>query len=134
MLDELVEALDINISTLIFTNTRSQSERWYQALLFALPEFSDRIALHHGSIDVKEREAIEAGVKAGSIKWVICTSSLDLGVDFQPVERVVQIGSAKNLARLLQRAGRSAHIPEGTSEILFLPTNADSASNNACLW
>ena len=124
MFETLVAALDIDTSTLIFTNTRSQSERWYQALLFALPEAGDRIALHHGSIDVKAREAIEAGVKTGGIKWVVCTSSLDLGVDFQPVERVVQIGSAKNLARLLQRAGRSAHIPEGTSEILFLPTNA----------
>ncbi|MEB3360390.1 MAG: ligase-associated DNA damage response DEXH box helicase [Synechococcales bacterium] len=124
MFQELVDALDIETSTLIFTNTRSQSERWYQALQFAVPEYGDRIALHHGSIHVKEREAIEAGVKSGDIKWVVCTSSLDLGVDFQPVERVVQIGSAKNLARLLQRAGRSAHIPEGTSEILFLPTNA----------
>jgi ATP-dependent Lhr-like helicase len=55
---------------------------------------------------------------------VVCTSSLDLGVDFQPVERVVQIGSAKNLARLLQRAGRSAHCPGGTSQVLFMPTNA----------
>ncbi|MEB3210835.1 MAG: ligase-associated DNA damage response DEXH box helicase [Leptolyngbyaceae bacterium] len=124
MFQELVDALDIEISTLIFTNTRSQAERWYQAIQFAMSEEGDRIALHHGSIDVKEREAIEAGVKNGSVKWVICTSSLDLGVDFQPVERVVQIGSAKNLARLLQRAGRSAHIPEGTSEIFFLPTNA----------
>jgi ATP-dependent Lhr-like helicase len=124
MFQELVDALDINRSTLIFTNTRAQAERWFQALSFAVPEYVDRIALHHGSIDVQEREAIEAGVKAGQIKWVVCTSSLDLGVDFQPVERVVQIGSAKNLARLLQRAGRSAHVPEGTSEILFLPTNA----------
>ncbi|MBW4460732.1 MAG: ligase-associated DNA damage response DEXH box helicase [Nodosilinea sp. WJT8-NPBG4] len=124
MFETLVEALDIEKSTLIFTNTRNQSERWYQALNFALPEEADRIALHHGSIDVKEREAIEAGVKSGDIKWVVCTSSLDLGVDFQPVERVVQIGSAKNLARLLQRAGRSAHVPEGTSEVFFLPTNA----------
>jgi ATP-dependent Lhr-like helicase len=124
MLDELVEALDIDTSTLIFTNTRSQSEIWFQALTFALPDEADRIALHHGSIDVKQREAIEAGVKAGEIKWVVCTSSLDLGVDFQPVERVVQIGSARNLARLLQRAGRSAHVPEGTAEVLFLPTNA----------
>ncbi|MBD1914731.1 MULTISPECIES: ligase-associated DNA damage response DEXH box helicase [Cyanophyceae] len=124
MFETLVEALDIEKSTLIFTNTRNQAERWYQALNFALPEEADRIALHHGSIDVKEREAIEAGVKSGDIKWVVCTSSLDLGVDFQPVERVVQIGSAKNLARLLQRAGRSAHVPEGTSEVFFLPTNA----------
>lgn len=124
MVEELISALDIHISTLIFTNTRSQSERWYQALVYALPEHADQIALHHGSIEVKTREAIEAALKAGEIKWVVCTSSLDLGVDFQPVERVVQIGSAKNLARLLQRAGRSAHIPQGTSEVLFLPTNA----------
>ncbi|MGF1519016.1 MAG: DEAD/DEAH box helicase, partial [Nodosilinea sp.] len=124
MFETLVAALDMEKSTLIFTNTRNQAERWYQALNFALPEEAERIALHHGSIDVKEREAIEAGVKSGDIKWVVCTSSLDLGVDFQPVERVVQIGSAKNLARLLQRAGRSAHVPEGTSEVFFLPTNA----------
>lgn len=124
MFESLVAALDIDTSTLIFTNTRSQSERWFQALTFALPEHGDRIALHHSSIDFKEREAIEAGLKKGDIKWVVCTSSLDLGVDFQPVERVVQIGSAKNLARLLQRAGRSAHVPQGTSEVLFLPTNA----------
>ncbi|WP_448599876.1 ligase-associated DNA damage response DEXH box helicase [Thermoleptolyngbya sp.] len=124
MFQELVDALDIETSTLIFTNTRAQAEKWYQALLFALPDQADRIALHHGSIDVQEREAIEAAVKTGSIKWVVCTSSLDLGVDFQPVERVVQIGSAKKLARLLQRAGRSAHVPEGTSEIFFLPTNS----------
>ncbi|PSN20088.1 DNA ligase-associated DEXH box helicase [filamentous cyanobacterium CCP5] len=124
MFEALVEALDIDRSTLIFTNTRNQSERWFQALHFALPEHADKIALHHGSIDVKEREAIEAAVKTGDIRWVVCTSSLDLGVDFQPVERVVQIGSPKNLARLLQRAGRSAHVPEGTSEVFFLPTNA----------
>lgn len=124
MFETLVEALDLEKSTLIFTNTRNQAERWFQALTFALPDQTDKIALHHGSIDVKEREAIEAGVKAGTIKWVVCTSSLDLGVDFQPVERIVQIGSAKNLARLLQRAGRSAHVPEGTSEVLFLPTHA----------
>lgn len=124
LFETLVEALDLEKSTLIFTNTRNQAERWYQALRFALPDHESRLALHHGSIDVKEREAIEAGVKTGDIKWVVCTSSLDLGVDFQPVERVVQIGSAKNLARLLQRAGRSAHVPEGTAEVFFLPTNA----------
>lgn len=124
MFEELVDALDIEKSTLIFTNTRNQAERWFQALQFSMPDHEHQIALHHGSIDVKEREAIEAGVKQGDIKWVVCTSSLDLGVDFQPVQRVVQIGSAKNLARLLQRAGRSAHVPEGTSEVFFLPTNA----------
>ena len=124
MFETLVAALDIDKSTLIFTNTRNQAERWYQALCFAMPTDTDKIALHHGSIDAKTREAIEAGVKTGNIRWIVCTSSLDLGVDFQPVERVVQIGSAKNLARLLQRAGRSAHVPEGTSEVFFLPTHA----------
>ncbi|MGB7087581.1 MAG: DEAD/DEAH box helicase, partial [Phormidesmis sp.] len=124
MFEELVEALDIERSTLIFVNTRSQAERWFQALTFSMPDDEQHIALHHGSIDFATRQAIEAGIKTGEIKWVVCTSSLDLGVDFQPVERVVQIGSAKNLARLLQRAGRSAHVPGGTSEVFFLPTNA----------
>lgn len=124
LFETLVDALDIDKSTLIFTNTRNQAERWYQALSYALADDADKIALHHGSIDVKERAAIEAGVKTGDIRWIVCTSSLDLGVDFQPVERVVQVGSAKNLARLLQRAGRSAHVPAGTAEVFFLPTNA----------
>ncbi len=124
MYEELVGALDSRVSTLLFTNTRNQAERWHQCLRYACPEMEGSLALHHSAIDRSEREAIEAGVKAGSLRWVVCTSSLDLGVDFQPVERVVQIGSAKNLARLLQRAGRSAHTPGGTSQVLFLPTHA----------
>ena len=124
MYEELVAKLNPGISTLLFTNTRNQSERWHQCLRFACPEMEDALALHHSAIDRHEREAIEAAVKAGTIRWVVCTSSLDLGVDFQPVEQVVQIGSPKNLARLLQRAGRSAHVPGGTSQVLFMPTNA----------
>ena len=124
MYEELVAGLDPAVSTLLFTNTRNQAERWHQCLRFACPEMDDALALHHSAIDRAEREAIEARVKAGELRWVVCTSSLDLGVDFQPVERVVQIGSAKNLARLLQRAGRSAHCPGGTSQVLFMPTNA----------
>ena len=124
MYEDLVAGLDPAVSTLLFTNTRNQAERWHQCLRFACPEMEGALALHHSAIDRAEREAIEAGVKAGAIRWVVCTSSLDLGVDFQPVERVVQIGSAKNLARLLQRAGRSAHSPGGTSQVLFMPTNA----------
>jgi ATP-dependent Lhr-like helicase len=124
MHEELVAGLDPAIPTLLFTNTRNQAERWYQCLRFACPEMEGALALHHSAIDRAEREAIEAGVKAGQLSWVVCTSSLDLGVDFQPVERVVQIGSAKNLARLLQRAGRSAHKPGGTSQVLFMPTHA----------
>ncbi|MFM7695876.1 MAG: ligase-associated DNA damage response DEXH box helicase [Vulcanococcus sp.] len=124
MYEQLVAGLDPAVSTLLFTNTRNQAERWHQCLRFACPEMEDALALHHSAIDRSEREAIEARVKAGELRWVVCTSSLDLGVDFQPVERVVQIGSAKNLARLLQRAGRSAHCPGGTSQVLFMPTNA----------
>ena len=124
MYEQLVAGLDPAVSTLLFTNTRNQAERWHQCLRFACPEMEGLLALHHSAIDRAEREAIEARVKAGELRWVVCTSSLDLGVDFQPVERVVQIGSAKNLARLLQRAGRSAHTPGGTSQVLFMPTNA----------
>ncbi len=124
MYEHLVAALNPGISTLLFTNTRNQSERWHQCLRFACPEMDGAMALHHSAIDRSERESIEAAVKAGEIRWVVCTSSLDLGVDFQPVEQVVQIGSPKNLARLLQRAGRSAHLPGGTSQVLFMPTNA----------
>ncbi|MEI7664576.1 MAG: DEAD/DEAH box helicase [Synechococcaceae cyanobacterium ELA263] len=124
MHEELVAKLEPGISTLLFTNTRNQAERWHQCLRYACPEMEDGLALHHSSIERSRREAIEAAVKAGEIRWVVCTSSLDLGVDFQPVQTVVQIGSAKNLARLLQRAGRSAHCPGGTSQLLFMPTHA----------
>lgn len=120
----LLKILDKNKSTLLFTNTRNQSERWYQCLKFCLPEMDDKIALHHGSLDKDERKIVEEGVKHGFIKWVVCTSSLDLGIDFQPVDQIVQIGSAKNLARLIQRAGRSAHRPCGKSKIIFMPTNS----------
>jgi ATP-dependent Lhr-like helicase len=124
MHEVLVGSLEPTSSTLLFTNTRNQAERWHQCLRYTCPEMESALALHHSSLDRAEREAVEAGVKAGEIRWVVCTSSLDLGVDFQPVERVVQIGSAKHLARLLQRAGRSAHAPGRTSQVVFMPTNA----------
>lgn len=122
--EDLIGKLEPCTSTLLFTNTRNQAERWFQCLRYACPEMEGLLALHHSALDRTEREDIEAAVKAGAMLWVVCTSSLDLGVDFQPVERVVQIGSPKNLARLLQRAGRSAHLPGGTSQVLFMPTNA----------
>jgi len=120
----LLKEIDKNKSTLIFTNTRNQSERWFQCLRYFNPEMEDKIAIHHGSLDKEDRKRVEEGVKKGSIKWVVCTSSLDLGVDFQPVDQIVQIGSPKNIGRLIQRAGRSAHKPGGRSKILFMPTNA----------
>ncbi|MEB3305058.1 MAG: ligase-associated DNA damage response DEXH box helicase [Cyanobacteriota bacterium] len=124
MHETLVGALEPTTSTLLFTNTRNQAERWHQCLRYTCPEMEGALALHHSSLDRSTREGVEAGVKDGEIRWVVCTSSLDLGVDFQPVEQVVQIGSAKHLARLLQRAGRSAHTPGRTSHVLFMPTNA----------
>ncbi|HET9822343.1 MAG TPA: ligase-associated DNA damage response DEXH box helicase [Burkholderiaceae bacterium] len=110
-------------TTLVFTNVRSQAEIWYRLLLDARPEWAGRIALHHGSLDREVREWVEAGLKDGSLKAVVATSSLDLGVDFLPVERVLQIGSPKGVARLLQRAGRSGHAPGRTSRVTLVPTH-----------
>ena len=111
-------------STLIFTNTRSQTELWYQALLDAEPDLAGQIALHHGSLDRETREYVEQGIRSGALRAVVCTSSLDLGVDFRPVEQVLQIGSPKGIARILQRAGRSGHQPGATSRVTVVPTHA----------
>jgi ATP-dependent Lhr-like helicase len=111
-------------STIVFTNVRSQAEVWYQSLLDARPSWAGLIALHHGSLDKDVREWVEAGLKTGTLKAVVATSSLDLGVDFLPVERVLQIGSPKGVARLLQRAGRSGHAPGRVSRVTIVPTNA----------
>lgn len=110
-------------TALVFTNTRSQAEIWYQLLLEQRPDWAGQVALHHGSLDPGVREWVEQGLKAGTLKAVVATSSLDLGVDFLPVERVLQIGSAKGIARLLQRAGRSGHAPGRPSRITLVPTN-----------
>jgi len=124
LVDAVIEELEKSSVTLVFTNVRSQAEIWYQTILEAKPEWAGIIALHHGSLDREIREWVEAGLKAGSLKAVVCTSSLDLGVDFLPVERVLQIGSAKGVARLLQRAGRSGHAPGRPSRATLVPTNA----------
>ncbi len=110
-------------STLVFTNVRSQAEIWYQLLLESRPDWAGEIALHHGSMDKAQRAWVEEGLKQGRLRAVVATSSLDLGVDFLPVERVLQIGSAKGVARLLQRAGRSGHAPGRPSRITLVPTN-----------
>ncbi|MBK4735749.1 ligase-associated DNA damage response DEXH box helicase [Noviherbaspirillum pedocola] len=124
MLPQVAAEIDASRSTLVFTNTRAQSELWYQALLEARPDWAGLIALHHGSLDRSVRDWVEAGIGDGSLKAVVCTSSLDLGVDFAPVERVLQIGSAKGVARLLQRAGRSGHAPGRSSRVTLVPTNS----------
>lgn len=124
MLPQVVEEIERSITTLVFTNTRAQSELWFQALLEARPDWAGVIALHHGSLDRKVREWVELAVKEGRLKAVVCTSSLDLGVDFLPVERVIQIGSPKGVARLMQRAGRSGHAPGRASRLTLVPTQS----------
>ena len=124
MLPAVAAEIDAHANTLVFVNTRSQAERWYQALLEARPQWAGALALHHGSLDKQTREWVERGLKAGTLKAVVCTSSLDLGVDFLPVERVLQIGSPKGVARLLQRAGRSGHAPGRPSRVTLVPTHS----------
>ncbi|MBD9392671.1 ligase-associated DNA damage response DEXH box helicase [Acidovorax sp. ACV01] len=124
LLPQVVQSIEACASTLVFTNTRSQAERWYQALLEARPDWAGTLALHHGSLGQEVRAWVENGLKAGQLKAVVCTSSLDLGVDFLPVEQVLQIGSAKGVGRLVQRAGRSGHAPGRTSSITLVPTHS----------
>jgi ATP-dependent Lhr-like helicase len=124
LLPQVVEAIDAVQSCLVFTNTRAQTEIWYQALLDARPDWAGLIALHHGSLSRDVRDWVEAGLREGRLRCVVCTSSLDLGVDFSPVERVIQIGSPKGVARLIQRAGRSGHQPGAPSRVTVAPTNA----------
>ena len=124
LLPQLINAIEEGQSAIVFTNTRSQTEIWYQAILGARPDWAGTIALHHGSLDRKRRDWVEDGLRTGKLRCVVATSSLDLGVDFSPVDRVLQVGSPKGIARLLQRAGRSGHRPGATSRVTCVPTNA----------
>ncbi|RZA04223.1 MAG: DEAD/DEAH box helicase, partial [Proteobacteria bacterium] len=121
-LEEVLAYLDPEKATILFTNTRNQAERWYQALSIVKEEWGSQLALHHGSLHAKERERVELGIKDGSIRIVVATSSLDLGVDFPAVDRVFQIGSPKNVARMVQRAGRTRHRPGERSQLYFVPS------------
>jgi len=121
---KLVPILLSSRTSLIFINTRGMSETWYQTLLTVCPELAGSIALHHSSIDMELRNWIEDNLHTGNLKAVVCTASLDLGVDFRPVETVIQVGSPKGVARFLQRAGRSGHQPDAVSKIFFLPTHS----------
>jgi ATP-dependent Lhr-like helicase len=124
LLPRVVAAIEESRSTLVFTNTRAQCETWYQSLLAARPDWAGHMALHHGSLDRTKREWVEGQLREGALRCVVCTSTLDLGVDFAPVDRVVQIGTPKGVARLLQRAGRSGHQPGVPSRVTCVPTNA----------
>lgn len=124
LLDKVIEIVRKSNSTLIFTNTRSFAEIWYQRMLDMAPEFSGLMAMHHGSISQELRSWVEDQLHEGKLKAVVCTSSLDLGVDFRPVETVIQVGGPKGVARFLQRAGRSGHQPGAVSRIYFVPTHS----------
>ncbi|PZT46903.1 DNA ligase-associated DEXH box helicase, partial [Stenotrophomonas maltophilia] len=120
VLDALMQAR----SSLLFTNTRAQAELWHQALAAVWPEEPDTLALHHGSLDPVLRQQVEDGLRAGALRCVVATSSLDLGVDFPEVEQVLQLGSPKGVARLRQRAGRARHRPGASGSILCVPSHA----------
>lgn len=123
LLPRVVDLIETNRTTLVFTNTRSQTERWYQELLEAKPEWAGEIALHHSSLDAATRSWVENELRHGRLRCVVCTSSLDLGVDFPAVDAVLQVGSPKGVARLMQRAGRSGHQPGVASRVICVPTH-----------
>lgn len=124
LVDKIIPIIRESTTTLVFINTRGMTERWYQAILEAAPDLAGAIALHHGSIEQELRIWVEEALHKATLKVVVCTASLDLGVDFRPVETVIQVGSPKGVARFLQRAGRSGHQPGATSKIYFLPTHS----------
>ena len=124
MMDQVIPIIEAGKSVLMFTNTRSQTEIWYQKILESRPDWAGWIAMHHGSLDNSVRAWVENALHEGKLKLVVCTSSLDLGVDFRPVDRVIQVGSPKGVARFVQRAGRAGHQPGLPSEIFFVPTNS----------
>lgn len=124
LLEPVLSYLEDADSSLLFTNTRAQAEIWFESILKARMDWLETLGLHHGSIDRGLREQIEQGLRQGDFRCVVATSSLDLGVDFSPVDRVIQIGSPKGIARLAQRAGRCGHQPDGISQILCVPTHA----------
>ncbi|MFN5622229.1 MAG: ligase-associated DNA damage response DEXH box helicase [Flavobacteriales bacterium] len=124
MAEHLIPVIERSESTLVFTNVRSQCEIWYRKLLELNPDLAGVMAMHHGSISKEIRHWVEQSLHDGRLKAVVCTGSLDLGVDFAPVETIIQIGGPKGISRFVQRAGRSGHRPDAASTIYFLPTHS----------
>ncbi len=133
LIDKILPIIHKSESSLIFLNTRGQAEIWYQKLLEADPSLAGIIALHHGSMSKETRHWVEDALYDGHLKAVVCTSSLDLGVDFRPVGTIIQVGSPKGVARFAQRAGRSGHQPGATSKIFFVPTHSLELIEGAAL-
>lgn len=124
MVDEVIKLIDGGRTSIVFTNVRSQTEQWYQRIIETRDDFCGISALHHGSLDADVRRWVELALKEERLKFVVSTSSLDLGVDFSPVDRVMQIGSPKGVARAMQRAGRSGHAPGKVSKLYLVPSHA----------
>ena len=108
--------------TIIFVNTRAQAELLFQDI-WRINEETLPIAIHHGSLDVAQRRRVEAAMAAGSLRAVIATSSLDLGIDWGGVDQVIQVGAPKGVSRLLQRVGRANHRMDETSHAILVPAN-----------
>ncbi|MEZ5955481.1 MAG: DEAD/DEAH box helicase, partial [Hyphomonas sp.] len=119
---EVYEAIKAATMTLVFVNTRSQAELMFQEL-WNVNEDGLPIALHHGSLAREQREKVEAAMAAGKLKAVVCTSTLDLGIDWGEVDLVVQMGAPKGAARLIQRIGRANHRMDEASRAVLVPTN-----------
>jgi ATP-dependent Lhr-like helicase len=124
LIPKILPVIEKSQSVLLFTNTRAQTEIWYQKILEAKPEWAGIMAMHHGSLDPSVRAWVEQALHQKKLKLVVCTSSLDLGVDFRPVDTVIQVGGPKGVTRFVQRAGRAGHRPGAVSSIYFVPTHS----------
>ena len=121
-LDEIYEAIRTHRTTLVFVNTRSQAELLFQSL-WRINDDGLAIALHHGSLDVAQRRRVEDAMAAGRLKAIVCTSSLDLGVDWGDVDLVLNVGAPKGASRLMQRIGRANHRLDEASKAVLVPAN-----------
>jgi len=119
---ELYEIIRTHGVSLLFVNTRSQAEMLFQGL-WEINDDNLAIALHHGSLDVEQRRKVESAMASGKLKAVVCTSTLDLGIDWGNVDLVIQIGAPKGSSRMLQRIGRANHRLDEPSKALFVPAN-----------
>jgi ATP-dependent Lhr-like helicase len=121
-LGEIYDLIKANKTTLVFVNTRSQAEMLFQDL-WRMNDDGLAIALHHGSLDVAQRRKVEDAMAAGKLRGVVCTSSLDLGVDWGDVDLVINIGAPKGASRLMQRIGRANHRIDEASRAVLVPAN-----------
>ncbi|MDP1739382.1 MAG: DEAD/DEAH box helicase, partial [Caulobacter sp.] len=119
---QVYEIIKRHRTTLIFVNTRFQAEYAFQEL-WKLNEDSLPIALHHGSLAAEQRRRVEAAMARGELKAVVCTSTLDLGIDWGDVDLVIQLAAPKGAARMVQRIGRANHRMDEPSKALFVPAN-----------